>query len=200
MVERSPAYVAGLQQGDKVLGVNQISLEGADHHTAVSVFKQAGGQFSLHISRVIPMATTSASKNLNPSNQLQTSYSNGGIRNLAFDDRINLNNLPPQDNNFNNSSNNALNNETVNSARIQYATLIRDSRGIGITVAYDNSNNIIIESVTRPAYLADGKVRENDRLVSINGKEIKKLNMTIEDVNAILDSDNRFIRIVTERI
>jgi len=221
VADKSPAYLAGLQKGDKILSVNDISLEGAEHFRAVRVFKQAGEQFSVLISREVPisMYTSSSNTNLNQMNSnLNTSiassflpsYSsisqinnNGGIRNLAFEDKQ----PQQQSSSFTPSSSSvpvvhtetstsSLVNNIDKDSKIQYATLIRGPCGIGITVAYDDLNNICIDSVQKSA---DSKVQINDRLVSINGKDIKKLNMTIEEVEAILNSGERFIRIVVER-
>lgn len=103
MAEKSPAFLAGLQKGDKILSVNDISLEGAEHFRAVKVFKMAGEQFSVLISREVPismytssntnLATTTASNQFVPAytSNLSTLTSNGGIRNLGFDDRLSTN-------------------------------------------------------------------------------------------------------------
>lgn len=239
--EKTPAFTAGLLKGDKILKVNDCSLEGAEHYKAVRVFRLAGEQFSVLISREVPIAMFgSSSTNLalnasqtclppasmlsstsltsNPPQQpfLPISYtstlnstlnsaltSNGGIRNLAFDDRLPTTNsgLAGASNHLSNepqSTGSLVNNNNERDAKIQYATLIRDHNGIGITVAYDEANNVCVDTVQR-ASSADGKILEGDRLVSINGKDIRKLNMTIEDVEAILNSGERFIRIVVER-
>ena len=210
VADKSPAYLAGLQKGDKILSVNDNSLEGAEHFRAVRVFKMAGEQFSVLISREVPIvpihsAYTSSNSNIASSSflpsytSLSQLNSNGGIRNLGFDDR-----QQPQSSNSlsniisNETSTSSLTNNGEKDSKIQYATLIRDLNGIGITVAYDEMNNICIESVLRSSS-ADGKIRINDKLVSINGKDIKKLNMTIDEVDAILNSGERFIRIVVER-
>lgn len=156
---------------------------------------------------IVPSLTSNSSLTSNPpapQSYMPSSYtslsgtlnnSNGGIRNPAFDDR-----LPPLATTtaHHNDQQPAILMNNEHEAKIQYATLIRDHNGVGITVAYDESNSICIDSVHK-ASPADGKIQKNDRLVSINGKDVRKSNMAIEDVEAILNSGVRFVRIVVER-
>uniref|UniRef100_A0A182MSE2 PDZ domain-containing protein n=1 Tax=Anopheles culicifacies TaxID=139723 RepID=A0A182MSE2_9DIPT len=53
VTERGPADMAGLKVGDKVLKVNGISVEDADHYDAVEVLKACGSVLVLFISREV---------------------------------------------------------------------------------------------------------------------------------------------------
>uniref|UniRef100_A0A182SBH0 PDZ domain-containing protein n=1 Tax=Anopheles maculatus TaxID=74869 RepID=A0A182SBH0_9DIPT len=53
VTERGPADLAGLKVGDKVLKVNGISVEDADHYDAVEVLKACGSVLVLFISREV---------------------------------------------------------------------------------------------------------------------------------------------------
>lgn len=51
VTEGGPADLAGLRVGDKVLKVNGVSVEFADHYAAVEVLKACGSVLVLHVSR-----------------------------------------------------------------------------------------------------------------------------------------------------
>uniref|UniRef100_A0A182FMI8 PDZ domain-containing protein n=1 Tax=Anopheles albimanus TaxID=7167 RepID=A0A182FMI8_ANOAL len=53
VTEKGPADLAGLKVGDKVLKVNGISVEDADHYDAVEVLKACGSVLVLFISREV---------------------------------------------------------------------------------------------------------------------------------------------------
>uniref|UniRef100_A0A2C9GPK5 PDZ domain-containing protein n=1 Tax=Anopheles arabiensis TaxID=7173 RepID=A0A2C9GPK5_ANOAR len=53
VTERGPADLAGLKVGDKVLKVNGISVEDADHYDAVEVLKACGSVLILYIAREV---------------------------------------------------------------------------------------------------------------------------------------------------
>ncbi|XP_049286588.1 protein lap4 isoform X7 [Anopheles funestus] len=53
VTERGPADLAGLKVGDKVLKVNGISVEDADHYDAVEVLKACGSVLVLFIAREV---------------------------------------------------------------------------------------------------------------------------------------------------
>lgn len=53
VTEGGPADLAGLRVGDKVLKVNGVSVESADHYAAVEVLKACGAVLVLHVSREV---------------------------------------------------------------------------------------------------------------------------------------------------
>lgn len=53
VTEGGPADLAGLRVGDKVLKVNGVSVENADHYAAVEVLKACGAVLVLHVSREV---------------------------------------------------------------------------------------------------------------------------------------------------
>ncbi|XP_022643701.1 protein lap4-like isoform X4 [Varroa destructor] len=88
---------------------------------------------------------------------------------------------------------------TMEKSDIIFSTLIRDRYGLGFDVEEVPMRGFLVTSIVEggPAW-RDGKLREGDRVVSINGVDVDGLD--IEAVRRRLNGLDRFMRVVVERI
>lgn len=189
VTEGGPADLAGLRVGDKVLSVNGVSVIGVSHYDAVEVLKASGAVLILEINReVTRLVRDYDSKSDTPSiDSKQTEHH-----------RI-PSPLPPP-------STIAANDEMILSKVFIHTTLIRDSRGLGFSIAGGrgsqpfkaNSDAIYISRITEGGVAhKDGKLAVGDRVVSINGVDLT--GATHEQAVAMLTGLERFVRLVVER-
>lgn len=185
VTEGGPADLAGLKVGDKVLTVNGVSVVGVSHYDAVEVLKASGAVLILEISReVTRLVRDYDSKSDTPSIDSKQEH------------RV-PSPLPPSTQS---------NDEMLFQKMLIHTTLIRDSRGLGFSIAGGrgsqpfkaNSDSIYISRITEGgvAY-KDGKLAVGDRVVSINGVDLT--GATHEQAVAMLTGLERFVRLVVER-
>lgn len=188
VTEGGPADLAGLKVGDKVLTVNGVSVVGVSHYDAVEVLKASGAVLILEISReVTRLVREYDSKSDTPSIDSKQEH------------RI-PSPLPPPPPITTNDD------EMVLQKMLIHTTLIRDSRGLGFSIAGGrgsqpfkaNSDAIYISRITEGGVAhKDGKLAVGDRVVSINGVDLT--GATHEQAVAMLTGLERFVRLVVER-
>lgn len=184
VTEGGPADLAGLKVGDKVLTVNGVSVVGVSHYDAVEVLKASGAVLILEINReVTRLVKDYDSKSDTPSIDSKPEH------------RI-PSPLPVP----------SANDEMVLHKMLVHTTLIRDSRGLGFSIAGGrgsqpfkaNSDAIYISRITEGGVAhKDGKLAVGDRVVSINGVDLT--GATHEQAVAMLTGLERFVRLVVER-
>lgn len=181
ITRNGPADLAGLHVGDKVLSVNGISLIDISHYEAVEILKTAGSDLVLEISR----DEFSMLEESNPKTNIDMIH-NQYISSLSEP---------------------LLTKNDVLNTKVQLSTtLIRDSRGLGFSIAggkgsppfKGDSDAIYISRISEGgvAY-KDGKLAVGDKIISINGTEL--IGATHEQAVNILTSLDRFVRITVER-
>lgn len=185
VTEGGPADLAGLKVGDKVLTVNGVSVVGVSHYDAVEVLKASGAVLILEISReVTRLVRDYDSKSDTPSVDSKQEH------------RI-PSPLPPAT---------TTNEEMLLHKMLIHTTLIRDSRGLGFSIAggrgsqpfKTDSDAIYISRITEGGVAhKDGKLAVGDRVVSINGVDLT--GATHEQAVAMLTGLERFVRLVVER-
>lgn len=183
MTEGGPADLAGLKVGDKVLTVNGVSVVGVSHYDAVEVLKASGAVLILEISReVTRLVKDYDSKSDTPSIDSKPEH------------RV-PSPLPT-----------ITNDDMVLHKMLVHTTLIRDSRGLGFSIAGGrgsqpfkaNSEAIYVSRITEGGVAhKDGKLAVGDRVVSINGVDLT--GATHEQAVAMLTGLERFVRLVVER-
>ncbi|OQR76002.1 protein lap4-like, partial [Tropilaelaps mercedesae] len=88
---------------------------------------------------------------------------------------------------------------TMEKSDMIFSTLIRDRNGLGFDVEEVPMRGFLVTSILEGgAAWRDGKLREGDRLVSINGVDVDGLD--IEAIRRRLNGLDRFMRVVVERI
>lgn len=190
VTESGPADLAGLKVGDKVLTVNGVSVIGVSHYDAVEVLKASGAVLILEINReVTRLVRDYDSKSDTPSVDSKQEH------------RVPSPLPPPAA-----TAAAAVNDEMVLHKMLIHTTLIRDSRGLGFSIAGGrgsqpfkaNSDAIYISRITEGGVAhKDGKLAVGDRVVSINGVDLT--GATHEQAVAMLTGLERFVRLVVER-
>lgn len=191
VTEGGPADLAGLKVGDKVLTVNGVSVIGVSHYDAVEVLKASGAVLILEISReVTRLVRDYDSKSDTPSVEQQQQRVPSPLP------------PPPQITATTNNDDDGI----VLQKMLIHTTLIRDSRGLGFSIAGGrgsqpfklNSDAIYISRITEGGVAhKDGKLAVGDRVVSINGVDLT--GATHEQAVAMLTGLERFVRLVVER-
>lgn len=177
VTEGGPADLAGLKIGDKVTTVNGVSVIEVSHYDAVEILKASGPVLVLQISREITRIIREQDEKLSVTKRIPSP-------------------LPPQ-----------IQEEDKMLQAVQVnTTLIRDSRGLGFSIAggkgspsfKTDSDSIYISRITEGGVAhKDGKLMVGDRVVSING--IDMTSATHDQAVGMLTGLERFVRLVVER-
>jgi len=197
-----PAEAAGLQVGDKILFVNDISFEEVDHYDAVDVLKAAGLDFTLTIVREIPIENKENHKQVvteKPPIQ-QSPIKQAPIKQTPIKQNGNVpSSTSASSFNFNPESFDL-------KKQIIYTTLIRDQNGVGFSIAggeggvpyKEGCDGIYVSRIMEGgAADRDGKLREGDKILAIDGEDVTKAKH--DKVIAKLTGLGRFVRLVVER-
>ncbi|KAK9730448.1 PDZ domain [Popillia japonica] len=181
VTEGGPADLAGLRVGDKVISVNRVDVTNVSHYDAVEVLKASGSVLILEVSREVTRLI-----NRDPDAK------DGDLRRVTTP-------VPPP----------PLNTEE-NSVPMQkvliHTTLIRDSRGLGFSIAGGrgsppfkvDSDAIFVSRITEGGVAhKDGKLVVGDRVTSINGIDLN--GATHDMAVSLLTGLERFVRLVVER-
>ncbi|KAL7028839.1 hypothetical protein ACKWTF_006013 [Chironomus riparius] len=225
VTEGGPADMAGLRVGDKVVKVNGVSVEEADHYDAVEVLKACGAVLVLVVTREVTKLVGHP-----------VFFENGELAKIAYDHKETTNakvisapiHIPTEQNEM------QYHNETPHSAPILdtstghhavashilhgtsdvvhkitlHTTLIRDQigQGLGFSIAggkghapfVDGSDGIHISRLTEGGIAQrDGKVQIGDRIIAINGVDMRSANH--DQAVQLLTDTQRFVRLVIER-
>lgn len=178
--------MAGLRVGDKVLTVNGVNVESVSHYDAVEVLKASGQVLILEVIREVtrlmkPLINTGSISSV-PSGKILVPPS-------PVPPPLHIENEPP----------------TTQKVMI-HTTLIRDSRGLGFSIAggkgsqpfKSDSDAVYISRITDGGVAdKDGKLAVGDRVVSINGIDLSTATHT-HAVN-MLTGLERFVRLTVER-
>lgn len=188
VTEGGPADLAGLRVGDKVLTVNGVNVEGVSHYDAVEVLKASGPVLVLEVTREV---TRLVKPVINKNTGSISSVPSGKILPppSPIPAPITIENEPP----------------TTQKVLI-HTTLIRDSRGLGFSIAGGkgsqpfraDSDAVYISRITDGGVAdKDGKLIVGDRVVSINGVDLSGASHN-HAVN-MLTGLERFVRLTVER-
>ncbi|XP_018334001.1 protein lap4 isoform X2 [Agrilus planipennis] len=183
-----PADLAGLCVGDKVLKVNGVSVINVSHYDAVEVLKASGPLLTLEVSREV---TPEIVENSDIKSDMQN---NNTIAKPPKPASPSPPELPEE------------NKDNFTQRVLIHTTLIRDSQGLGFSVAggkgspcfQPGSDDLYISRITEGgAAHRDGKLLVGDKLVSINGIDLAMA--THDQAVSLLTGLERFVRIVVER-
>lgn len=188
VTEGGPADLAGLRVADKVLKVNGVDVIEVSHYDAVEVLKACGPVLILEVSREV---TRLVNNNLKPDLLIGAKRSNvpsplpHPVEPVAP--------VTPD------------NNAIVQKVLV-HTTLIRDSRGLGFSIAGGkgspsfkmDSDSIFVSRITEGGVAhKDGKLCVGDRVVSINGVDLSEASH--DQAVGMLTGLERFVRLVVER-
>ncbi|KAL1505725.1 hypothetical protein ABEB36_005223 [Hypothenemus hampei] len=186
ITEGGPADLAGLKVADKVLKVNGIDVRDVSHYEAVEVLKASGQTLVLEVLREV-------SRLIKP----KTSLDNGGSIVISKPETYHITPPPPLP---------PINNIVETKKILVHTTLIRDSRGLGFSIAGGkgsqpfkaDSDAIYVSRITDGGVAdKDGKLALGDRVISINGVDLNAASHQ-QAVN-LLTGLERFVRLVVER-
>ncbi|KAG5875963.1 hypothetical protein JTB14_034384 [Gonioctena quinquepunctata] len=196
ITESGPADLAGLKVGDKVITVNGVNVISVSHYDAVEVLKASGPVLILEVTRevtrLVRPPNNIANKNALPlANSVNRSESpaNPVTKHIAPPP------LPPP-----------LDDDVVLQKVLIHTTLIRDSRGLGFSIAGGkgsqpfkaDSDAIYISRITDGGVAdKDGKLSLGDRVVSINGVDLT--GASHDQTVGMLTGLERFVRLTVER-
>jgi hypothetical protein len=176
VTENGPADLAGLRVGDKVLTVNGVSVVNVSHYDAVEVLKESGPILILEISREV------------------TKFVRDNVVRPAPVPRLEPNSLPPPPE------------DVVVNKVLVHTTLIRDSRGLGFSIAGGkgsqpfkaDSDAVFVSRITDGGVAhKDAKLCVGDRVVSINGVDLT--GASHDQAVGMLTGLERFVRLTVER-
>ena len=226
VTEGGPADMAGLRVGDKVLKVNGVSVEDADHYDAVEVLKACGAVLVLQVSREVTKLVGHP-----------VFFENGELAKIAIDQHIVAKEpkvIPapiqiPVESVHHQVATHLLQGGTDVLHKVTlHTTLIRDQigQGLGFSIAggkghtqfAEGSDAIHISRLTEGGIAQrDGKIQVGDRVVAvsvrnffrpcahfrlllrfqINGVDMRSANH--DHAVQLLTDTQRFVRLVIER-
>ncbi|XP_072380003.1 uncharacterized protein scrib isoform X2 [Diabrotica undecimpunctata] len=189
VTEGGPADLAGLRVGDKVITVNRVNVVDVSHYDAVEVLKASGPVLILEVTREVtrlvkPPNTMVATKH-SPTPSLTNTLNKSAIPPP----------LPPQ-----------LEEEVPLQKVLVHTTLIRDSKGLGFSIAGGkgsqpfkaDSDAIYISRITDGGVAdRDAKLSVGDKVISINGVDLT--GSSHDQAVSMLTGLERFVRLVVER-
>lgn len=152
VAESGPAHQCGVKVGDKLISVNAVSLEDADHYKAVEVLKNSGYDITLVVARERPITR--------PDNMMAEEEDNTGIATVSFTEEPEM----------------EVYGETISTV------LTRDQNGLGFSIAGGrgatpfkaNDHAIYISRIVEGAAAhRDGRLLVGDRIISINGIDMQ---------------------------
>lgn len=179
-----PADLAGLRVGDKVLTVNRVSVVGVSHYDAVEVLKASGAVLILEVSREVTRLVR----------DFDARSDTRSVESTKTDQHRVPSPLP------------AISDDLVSHKMLIHTTLIRDSRGLGFSIAGGkgsqpfkaDSDAVFVSRITEGGVAhKDGKLAVGDRVVSINGVDLSEA--THDQAVGMLTGLERFVRLVVER-
>lgn len=183
-----PADLAGLRVGDKVLTVNGVNVVGVSHYDAVEVLKASGAVLILEVSREVTRLVRDFDAR-SDTRSVESSISSKPEQSQRIPSP-----LPP------------VSDDLVSHKMLIHTTLIRDSRGLGFSIAggkgsqpfKSDSDAIFISRITEGGVAhKDGKLAMGDRVVSINGVDLS--GASHDQAVGMLTGLERFVRLVVER-
>ncbi|XP_057652657.1 protein lap4-like isoform X10 [Diorhabda carinulata] len=192
VTEGGPADLAGLKVGDKVLVVNGINVVDVSHYDAVEVLKASGPVLILQVTREV-------TRLVKPPSTYVTSKPNLTPSLINKSDTANKNNVPPP-------LPPPLDEDISLQKILIHTTLIRDSRGLGFSIAGGkgsqpfkaDSDAIYVSRITDGGVAdRDGKLSVGDKVISINGVDLT--GASHEQAVSMLTGVERFVRLVVER-
>lgn len=203
VTERGPADLAGLRVGDKVLAVNGVDVRDVSHYDAVEVLKESGPVLILQVAREVTKFIPNNSQitpNSNPvtATALPPSVVNQVTTPPVVNNQLTNKNIPPK-------LDPPPNDVTMGKVLI-HTTLIRDSRGLGFSIAggkgsqpfKSDSDAVYVSRITEGGVAhKDGKLEVGDRVVSINGVDLT--GASHDQAVAMLTGLERFVRLTVER-
>lgn len=222
VTENGPADLAGLRVGDKVLTVNGVCVIDVSHYDAVEVLKASGAVLILQISREVTRLIRDVVVVNNSNNKSDGQL----VRPQLLSGTVISNNIINSNNRINESSPTVINNHNNNNNIppplslsddqddnnmilhnvLVHTTLIRDSRGLGFSIAggkgsqpfKTDSDAIYVSRITEGGVAhKDGKLSVGDRVISINGVDLT--GATHDQTVAMLTGLERFVRLTVER-
>ncbi|XP_055602053.1 protein lap4-like isoform X7 [Uranotaenia lowii] len=226
VTEGGPADLAGLRVADKLLKVNGISVEDADHYDAVEVLKACGSVLVLHVAREVtrlighPVFDETGSVAQIVEQQQQKTIpppitidqpaldGGGGVVGGEIHPSFNVVGLPNGNAGTPPTTVSLLNGNEITHKVILHTTLIRDQigQGLGFSIAggkghapfKHGSEGIYISRITEGGVAhKDGKVLVGDRVLAINGVDIT--NAHHDYAVQLLTDHQRFVRLVVQR-
>ncbi|XP_041039712.1 protein scribble homolog isoform X11 [Carcharodon carcharias] len=181
--EEGPAAQAGVRVGDKLLEVNGVCLQDAEHHRAVEALRSSGGSVTMSILR---------ERMVEPENAITMTPLRPEDDYAPRDRRTGLRFLEQPDN---------------GATRLQFSTsLARNEKGLGFSIAggkgstpYKAGDTAIFISRLAEGGSAhrDGILRVGDRVISINGVEMAEARH--DQAVALLTGTAPTITMVVER-
>ncbi|XP_066150639.1 protein lap4 isoform X2 [Euwallacea fornicatus] len=182
VTEGGPADLAGLRIGDKVLKVNRFNVQDVSHYEAVEVLKACGQTLVLEVVREVSRLIKVKAEPLSIESKPEVHHGTPPPP------------LPPINNN-------------VETKKIMiHTTLIRDSRGLGFSIAggkgsqpfKTDSDAIFVSRITDGGVAhKDGKLALGDRVISINGVDLN--GAAHQQAVNLLTGLERFVRLTVER-
>ncbi|XP_066248710.1 protein lap4 [Euwallacea similis] len=182
VTEGGPADLAGLRIGDKVLKVNRFNVQDVSHYEAVEVLKACGQTLVLEVVREVSRLIKPKAEPLSIESKPEVHHGTPPPP------------LPPINNN-------------VETKKIMiHTTLIRDSRGLGFSIAggkgsqpfKTDSDAIFVSRITDGGVAhKDGKLALGDRVISINGVDLN--GAAHQQAVNLLTGLERFVRLTVER-
>ncbi|XP_051871988.1 protein scribble homolog [Pristis pectinata] len=181
--EEGPAAQAGVRVGDKLLEVNGVCLQDAEHHKAVEALRSSGGLVTMAVLR---------ERMVEPENAIT-------VTPLRPED-----DYAPRDRR---AGRRFVEESTAGAMRERYSTsLVRDEKGLGFSIAggkgstpYKAGDTAIFISRLAEGGCAhrDGILRVGDRVISINGVEMAEARH--DQAVALLTGTAPIITMIVER-
>ncbi|XP_030757853.1 protein lap4 isoform X4 [Sitophilus oryzae] len=181
VTDGGPADLAGLKVADKVVKVNGVDVTEVSHYDAVEVLKASGQTLVLEVLREVTRLVRNKPEVIS-NNKPETYHITPPPP------------LPPVEN--------SVETKTI----LVHTTLIRDSRGLGFSIAGGkgsqpfkaDSDAIFVSRITDGGVAdKDGKLALGDRVISINGVDLTGASHQ-QAVN-LLTGLERFVRLTVER-
>ncbi|XP_078585602.1 protein scribble homolog isoform X22 [Branchiostoma floridae x Branchiostoma japonicum] len=168
--EDGPAGKAGVKVGDKLLGVNNVHLEEAEHHEAVDCLRNSGNTVQVVVMREVMVERKPLPQ---PSVAVPVTNTPPGSPEKALTDE--------QASAKKHGVTFAPEPEVEIHAETIATTLVRDQRGLGFSIAggkgstpyKGNDTGVFISRIAEDGIAeADGKLDVGDKIISINGTDV----------------------------
>ncbi|XP_015792687.1 protein scribble homolog [Tetranychus urticae] len=223
-----PAELSGLKVGDKILAVNDISMEDVDHYKAVDALKTAGYEFSVLVAREVPIQDQNMSRSMDMSasnhqiNHVHLSNGDSSPKVSPSHEISPIDRRPsqPLNESFTSSTSSQplhqqispslsqkIEDDLVISPKpqpkvktvVDYTIIIREPTGLGFCVAYGKDGKSIIIS-----RIAPGGAAHKAGKLRVGDKIIKIEGQDISGMNKeqvveMLTKPERFVRLCVER-
>ncbi|XP_078665029.1 protein scribble homolog isoform X38 [Branchiostoma floridae x Branchiostoma belcheri] len=163
--EDGPAGKAGVKVGDKLLGVNNVHLEEAEHHEAVDCLRNSGNTVQVVVMREVMVERKPLPQ---PSTKTPPGSPEKGLTDEQASAKKHGVTFAPEP-------------EVEIHAETIATTLVRDQRGLGFSIAggkgstpfKGNDTGVFISRIAEDGIAeADGKLDVGDKIISINGVDV----------------------------